>query len=351
MAECARWVRIDDDALVKLAADLASADEPFPDPVHRPFGDEATTLAFVLTLDAVNFGSGWFPELRKRPGRSGYFSIATGLRERFEAAGPLPAAALVDTNSEDCAEMFGQRGAGEGAAELMELFARALRELGAWLLARYAGRFEGPVEAAGGSAARLVEALAEMPLYRDVSRYQGFEVPFFKRAQITASDLATAFGARGYGRFDDLRHLTIFADNLVPHVLRCEGVLVYATELAERVDAGELLPHGSPEEVEIRGLAAHTVAPEAAARIPATQAEAFRHLWAPARLGWWVAVVFTVGSRRINKKASLTFSLSAPPPASRKLAGLPPQDWIMSRVAMASPAPFTMQPMLPSSPT
>jgi len=259
VAECARWVRIDDDALVKLAADLASADEPFPDPVHRPFGDEATTLAFVLTLDAVNFGSGWFPELRKRPGRSGYFSIATGLRERFEAAGPLPAAALVDTNSEDCAEMFGQRGAGEGAAELMELFARALRELGAWLLARYAGRFEGPVEAAGGSAARLVEALAEMPLYRDVSRYQGFEVPFFKRAQITASDLATAFGARGYGRFDDLRHLTIFADNLVPHVLRCEGVLVYATELAERVDAGELLPHGSPEEVEIRGLAVHAV--------------------------------------------------------------------------------------------
>ncbi|MCP4242838.1 MAG: hypothetical protein GY772_19975 [bacterium] len=259
VAGCARWVRIDDDALVKLAADLASADEPFPDPVHRPFGDEATTLAFVLTLDAVNFGSGWFPELRKRPGRSGYFSIATGLRERFEAAGPLPAAALVDTNSEDCAEMFGQRGAGEGAAELMELFARALRELGAWLLARYAGRFEGPVEAAGGSAARLVEALAEMPLYRDVSRYQGFEVPFFKRAQITASDLATAFGARGYGRFDDLRHLTIFADNLVPHVLRCEGVLVYATELAERVDAGELLPHGSPEEVEIRGLAVHAV--------------------------------------------------------------------------------------------
>lgn len=259
VAESARHVRIDGDALEELAADLASASEPSPDPVHRPLGDEATTLAFVVTLDAVNFGSGWFPELRKRPGCSGYFTIATGLRERFEATGPLPAAALVETKAEDCAEIFGQRGAGAGAAELMELFARALRELGAWLLARHAGRFEGPVEAAGGSAARLVEALAEMPLYRDVSRYRGLEVPFFKRAQITACDLAAAFDGRGHGRFGDLDRLTMFADNLVPHVLRCEGVLVYASELAARVDAGALLTHGSPEEVEIRGVAVHAV--------------------------------------------------------------------------------------------
>jgi len=259
VAERARQVRIDVDALEELAADLASAGAPFPDPVHRPLRDEATTLAFVLTLDAVNFGSGWFPELRKRPGRSGYFTIATALRERFEATGPLPAASLVDTKSEDCAEMFGQRGTGAGVAELMELFARALRDLGAWLLERHGGRFAGPVEAAGGCAGRLVEALAEMPLYRDVSRYRGFEVPFFKRAQITVSDLAAVFEGRGYGRFDDLERLTMFADNLVPHVLRCERVLVYAPDLADRVDAGELVAQGSLEEVEIRASAVHAV--------------------------------------------------------------------------------------------
>ena len=62
-------------------------------------------------------------------------------------------------------------------------------------------------------------------------------------------------------------------------------------------------------------------------------------------------IAFTFGSRRISLKASFTFSLSAPPPASRKFAGLPPQTWIMSSVAIARPAPFTMQPMLPSRPT
>ena len=51
---------------------------------------------------------------------------------------------------------------------------------------------------------------------------------------------------------DLLARLTVFADNLVPHVLRVEGVLVYDTPLAARIDAGDLVPHASPEEVEIR---------------------------------------------------------------------------------------------------
>ena len=37
----------------------------------------------------------------------------------------------------------------------------------------------------------------------------------------------------------------------------------------------------------------------------------------------------------------------APPPMSRKLAGTPPKSLIMSIVAMARPAPLTMQPISP----
>lgn len=255
----ARQVQIDTAALQRLAADLATADPPTSDPVHAPFRDDADTLAFVVTLDAVNFGSGWFPSLHKPGGRSGYFTIATALRERFEVSGPYSATALAGMTPEACTRLFGQQDAGTDARELMALFARALRDLGAWLLAGYGGHFEAAVEAAGGSAGRLVDALAEMPLYRDVARYGDIEVPFLKRAQITASDLATVFEGRGYGRFDDLEQLTMFADNLVPHVLRCEGVLRYAQGLADRVDAGELLASGSPEEVEIRGVALHAI--------------------------------------------------------------------------------------------
>jgi hypothetical protein len=42
-------------------------------------------------------------------------------------------------------------------------------------------------------------------------------------------------------------------------VLRSDGLLRYAPELAHRVDLGELLPPGSPAEVEIRAVAVDVV--------------------------------------------------------------------------------------------
>jgi hypothetical protein len=75
---------------------------------------------------------------------------------------------------------------------------------------------------------------------------------FYKRAQIVPNDLALA----GIAEFHDLERLTIFADNLVPHVLRVDGVLRYDDALARRIDTGELLTPGE-EEREIRGCAVH----------------------------------------------------------------------------------------------
>jgi hypothetical protein len=126
-------------------------------------------------------------------------------------------------------------------------------------LDRYGGSFVGPLSAADGSAESLVGLLAEMPYYRDVACYGELEVPFFKRAQITAADLHLAFGGQGWGQFGDLDRLTIFADNVVPHVLRLDGVLRYDGALVERILGGELIPAGSQEEVEIRACAVHAV--------------------------------------------------------------------------------------------
>jgi hypothetical protein len=75
---------------------------------------------------------------------------------------------------------------------------------------------------------------------------------FFKRAQIAPSDLALGRVAA----FEDLDRLTIFADNLVPHVLRCDGVLVYDDALAAHIDSGALLPMDEREH-EIRACALH----------------------------------------------------------------------------------------------
>lgn len=261
MAERARFVEIDDERLQALAEDLApgTAAASGDDPAHVRMSSDDETLAYVVTLDALNFGSGWFPVLRKPEGRSGYFTIATALRRHFEARGPWSAAELQAVTTDECARVFGQDAGSPEVLELMALFSRALADLGHSLQVRAGGSFRGFVEGAGGSAEALVRALAEMPLYRDVSRYDDLEVPLYKRAQITVADLALAFGAQGLGRFDDQGDLTMFADNLVPHVLRCEGVLHYEVSLAERIERAERLQPGSPEEVEIRAVGLHAV--------------------------------------------------------------------------------------------
>jgi hypothetical protein len=246
IADSAQFVRIQPARLSQYANELpiGEAANPQLDPEAHYVGEPDAMLAYVVVLDAINFGSGYFPWLRKRPGRSGYFTVATSLKEYFERRGAPAPQQLRRLRPEDCAWIFDQTLDGP-AGELMGLFARALNDLGDLVHTRYDGSFRALAEA--GSAERLVQRLVEMPFYRDV--------PFYKRAQLTAADLATA----GVAQFQDLDRLTIFADNLVPHVLRLDGVLVYDPSLVARIDREELIPPGSPEELEIRGCALHAV--------------------------------------------------------------------------------------------
>jgi hypothetical protein len=64
---------------------------------------------------------------------------------------------------------------------------------------------------------------------------------------------------KGVGSFEDAAQLTLFADNLVPHVLRMLGILVYDGQLLLRIGRGHELASGSEEEVEIRAAAVHAV--------------------------------------------------------------------------------------------
>ena len=266
VAEQAKFVRLETDRLTAYAEqlDLSVVTAPVYDAEHHFTGgsipDHAeAVLAFNLTLDTVNFGSGYFPHLQKRPGMSGYFMVASSLKDYFDTHGPLSAADLVSLTPEKTAAIFGQDLADPVRAELLRHFTEALAQLGSYLSERFGGSFVRLVESAAESAERLAERLAEMPYFQDVSDYHGTLVPLYKRAQIAASDLALAFDGQGWGTFSDLDRLTIFADNLVPHVLHVDGLLSYEAGLAARIDAGELIAAGSPEEVEIRAVALHTV--------------------------------------------------------------------------------------------
>jgi hypothetical protein len=285
VAHQAKFVRLVDAQIAPYAASLTAGGRPTPvyDTVHHARGSVAETVAFLLTLDTVNFGSGYFPHLRKRPGMSGYLTVASSLKERWERDGPLTGTELRALAAADCVVLFGQEGNAGPAQELMALFAKALNDLGVWLGGRYDDDPLAPIADAGHSAARLVELVSEMPFYRDVSIYDGTDVPLYKRAQILVTDLAIAFDDQGPGSFYDLDRLTIFADNLVPHVLRVDGLLAYDHELLARIDRGELIPAGSPEEIEIRTLAVHAVeriaAELRASGVPVTARELDYILW------------------------------------------------------------------------
>ena len=60
-------------------------------------------------------------------------------------------------------------------------------------------------------------------------------------------------------------------------------------------------------------------------------------------------IATTFASDVITSSASMIASAFDPPPASRKLAGLPPACATTSRVDMQSPAPLPRMPMSPSS--
>ncbi len=265
VADRARHVSILPEAIPAYAASLVLAVPPAGDE-HAP-----PDPVYWLTLNAINFGSGWFPTLRKRPGCSGYETIATGLRERFERHGPWSPTELHAITAPEIAATLGQ----DPDHELMALFARSLNDLGSHLERT---PISGHCAVVGHSAVAVASTLAQWECFADVSAYEGRHVPFYKRAQIAAADLARA----GAYRPCDLDRLTMFADNLVPHVLRLDGILEFDQTLTARIEAEQLIEHGSPEEVEIRACAVHAVELIVAARAgpdPITAAAVDHYLW------------------------------------------------------------------------
>jgi len=243
-------VRVDETAIENYAAGLVAPDDAV-DPESVPGGESPEAIAaFAICMNAINFGSGWWPTIRKRPGHSGYGTMSAGVEKRFSDAGPWTAAELTAMNAGTIAAVLGQ----DPDHPLMGRFADALRDVGEHLDDECGGPFLGVV-AGATSIPDLAERFAAWDSFADVSTYHGREIPFYKRAQLAAADLHRA----GVADLLGLGKLTAFADNLVPHVLRVDGVLRLDPRLQQRIEAEELLEHGSPEEVELRACAVHAI--------------------------------------------------------------------------------------------
>lgn len=263
VVERARLVTIDHEKIAETAGMLAetSVDAPEWSDLHPVGRDDAENANLVLVLDALNFCFWQIPNA-ERPRWSvtydgttydGYWALAVALKRALERGVPLSDAGfLAAITEEETAEIL----AGDpGTDQILLLRARMdhLREVGQALLHRWNGTFLTALDQANGSAPALIEmVLHSLPSFRDVVRYDGQAVRFYKRAQILVADVQTAFGGQGPGAFSDMEVLTAFADYKVPQVLRRFGILEYAPELQQQLEEHRLIPPDSTEEVEIR---------------------------------------------------------------------------------------------------
>lgn len=75
-----------------------------------------------------------------------------------------------------------------------------------------------------------------------------------KRAQICVADLWAAFEGEGYGHFEDIDKITMFADYRIPQILNTLGCLWYAPTLENAIRHKQVIGSGHSWEIQLRGV-------------------------------------------------------------------------------------------------
>ncbi len=218
---------------------------------------------WIFVLDALNFcfwedpaQPKWRIEYKGEE-FSGYWALAASLKRAFEEGVPLTNAEFLATIS---SKTVGKIFRGNKKIPLFQRRVENLREVGTVLLEKYDGTFVNVLQKANQSAVMLVrDVVKNFPSFNDIAVYEGQTVYLYKRAQLLVADLYGAFDGEGYGEFNDLYQLTIFADYKLPQVLRHYHVLEYDEYLSNMVDNYTHFAPGSPEEVEIRSATVQAV--------------------------------------------------------------------------------------------
>lgn len=259
VADNSLWVKIDESSLMLYPEVIEIG--PRPDLFHSKdhhILDAKRALGFFVILDTINFGSGYFPHIEKGGGPSGYFHMASSLKAYVEAKGVPTPRELTEIDWRWCAKLFLQDESNRHSVELMKLFNVALNSLGRWMCSSGMDDYD-DILLGLSTADEMVRRIAEMEPFQDVSTYFERPIPFYKRAQIMVQDIAIAMPNSAVAKFPDIDQLTIFADNVLPYVLRVDGVICLDPWLESRIEREEPIGAGSTEEVELRGCAVRAV--------------------------------------------------------------------------------------------
>lgn len=259
-------VTIDSGALQALAEEISEASLALPswDSSALPDGDrtDAETVAeLLLVANTLNFQfdqydtGATFQTTYAGEAWSGAFGLFACFTRALEAGTPVTDGAyLAGLDRADVAALF----EGEPSMPMLSSRHRIMCHVGERIEALPGDRLWDAVPGTGPRSATGAEGLvpwlvSSFPMaYNDVRMHRGDAIPFYKKAQLGAALLAGRFGESSAYGVDGLEELTLFADYVIPSVLRSVGVLEYDSAVADRVDAGRVIPEGSAAEVGIR---------------------------------------------------------------------------------------------------
>ncbi|RMZ68966.1 glucooligosaccharide oxidase [Pyrenophora seminiperda CCB06] len=255
----------------KLAAQLVLAEmeqreystKTWSDHELHPKAKDESTVNFIFTMDLLNF-SFWsdksdeerFAVVYKGKRWTGYWSLVAILQRALEQDIPItsPQFWLDETQ---CSEEVLRAVFSSGTDEEIPMFdqrVRCLREASQILEEEFDSSVVTLIEDAGHSAAALVNLLADkFNCFRDEGKFDNKKVRFLKRAQIFVADLWAAFDGQGYGEFNDIDKITMFADYRIPQMLHSLGMIWYCPPLENKIRRLESIESGHSWEMQIRG--------------------------------------------------------------------------------------------------
>lgn len=211
-------------------------------------------LMFIVVFNAISFSYWGNPYWNvkykgKLYTRGSWSLVASIFRAIEEGKDILNPVYLAGISKEELSQIL----RGNVEIPLLDERVKILNEIGTSLVKKFDGQFSSLIRESKNDAIILVNLILEtFPSFQDFALYKSEKVFFQKRAQALVEGIYSIFQGKGYGELKNIGSLTALADYIIPNLLRKLGILEYSQDLSKKIDNEELLPKGSPEEVEIR---------------------------------------------------------------------------------------------------
>lgn len=254
VVQTGRIARIDDAAIRRWADHYKASEAGHGEsPLDRLGNTPAEVANLTLLADALNFCF-W----SERPIQTTWRGRTVERHSAFlvllaEAIRSDPAWLRPQRWLEATEKDFLSMTVGAGVLLMPAMRAAVVQETGRVLLDEFGGSGETLAATCGGDCVRLAATLFErFASFHDAVTHDGRVVPFAKRAQIFAADLALAWRTRGWETLTGLERLTAFADYRIPQILRHLGIIELDAEVSARIERREEIAAASLAEIEIR---------------------------------------------------------------------------------------------------